>query len=1133
MQCPRCQHANGATARFCEECGARLDELACAVCGVELKASAKFCPGCGTQVASTADRAPARDPRAYTPKHLADKILQAKAVLEGERKQVTVLFADVKGSMEFAEQLDPEEWHHILDRFFAILTDGVHRFEGTVNQYTGDGIMALFGAPIAHEDHAQRACYAALHLRVELRRWADELRLSRGLNPTVRMGLNSGEVVVGRIGDDLRMDYTAQGHTVGLAQRMESIAESGQIFVTAHTARLVEGYFELRDLGSMAVKGSREPVRVHALEGAGAHRTRFDRSRARGLSKLVGRADDMAALEAARERGSGERGQIVGVVAEAGTGKSRLCFEFVERCRARGLQVYEAHALAHGKQMPLLPVLELYRSFFGIGDRDPDRLAREKIAGRLLLLNETLREELPVVFDMLGVADPAHPLPALDPEAHQRRIFRAVQRIVRADRTPSVLLFEDLHWLDAASDAVLAQIIEAATSAPGLVLVNFRPEYQARWMQRSDYQQLPLVPLGPEAIRELLGDLLGSHPSTAALPELIHARTGGNPYFIEEVVQALVETGALAGRRGAYELTRPVESLAVPATVQAVLGARIYRLDEREKHVLQAASVVGKRVRLPLLRRVAELPDAELGAATAILKEREFLYEAALYPEIEYAFKHPLTEQVAYESQLRERRARTHAAVARAIEDIERDRLDESAALLAHHWAEAGEALAAARWHRRAAVWIGLSDLGEAAHHWRRVLACTQGSEEDEAGILAAEACAEMQTVGWRLGLPDEDLRAILARCRAACARLGDRTKLGHALYWYAVNCNFRGAWNESAESLEEALAIARELGDTRIEAGVRCTLQDRAFFSGDLHEAHEQCERVIALVGEDPHHMYVPTFSSFLESLSKRGMVRIELGRLAEGVADVERALRLAEEGAMPDDTLFFCLLFDQWKVPLFGATADALAHAQRVMRLAESSGNPTNVQAAHLAAGLTHATLGRWDAAIGHLERSRQMAQERGIGIWNESTVLAGLADAYRAVGRLADARIAADGGVGAARRQGTRPGECRAQVALARVRIAEGATDIAAVDAALARAQTLVEETGARAILPFITEAHAELARARGDTAGAARVLAEAHRLFTEMGAAGHAERLATELGLRPESAPREPSPRDVTD
>ncbi|NIQ90348.1 MAG: adenylate/guanylate cyclase domain-containing protein, partial [Deltaproteobacteria bacterium] len=363
----------------------------------------------GAPPAPTETPARERNPRDYTPKHLADKILQSKSALEGERKQVTVLFADVKGSLELAEQVDPEEWHRILDRFFQILADGVHRFEGTVNQYTGDGIMALFGAPIAHEDHAQRACYAALHLRDELRRYADELRRTKALSFSVRIGLNSGEVIVGKIGDDLRMDYTAQGHTVGLAQRMEQLAPPESTYLTDQTARLVEGFFRLRDLGEFDLKGAGQPVRAFELEDVGALRTRLEVSRARGFSKFVGRDREMASLESALAQAGEGRGQVVGVVGEAGVGKSRLCLEFVERCRARGIAVYEAHCPAHGKAVPFLPLLELLRAYFGIAERDTAAEARRKIAGTLLLLDEGMRELLPLVFDFMGVPDPEHP----------------------------------------------------------------------------------------------------------------------------------------------------------------------------------------------------------------------------------------------------------------------------------------------------------------------------------------------------------------------------------------------------------------------------------------------------------------------------------------------------------------------------------------------------------------------------------------------------------------------------------------------------------------------------------------------------------------------------------------------------
>src|SRR5438067_8889596 len=373
----------------------------CPSCGHDLRPGARFCDACGHPVGGVAP--PERRPHA--PAHLAEKILASRGRLEGERKHVTVLFADVKGSMELAERVDPEAWHRILDRFFAILADGVHRFEGTVNQFTGDGIMALFGAPIAHEDHARRACAAALHLSAELGRYARELRLAEGLSFSVRMGLNSGEVVVGAIGDDLHMDYTALGATVGLAQRMEQLAEPGKVYLTEHTARLVEAFFPLDELGPFRVKGLRDPVRVYELEGPGVLRTRLDRSRARGLSRFVGREEETAVLETALGRVLEGQGCAVGVVAEAGVGKSRLCWEFIERARARGLVVHQAHCVPHGRMVPFLPILELLRGFFGISEQDGNDAARRKVAGTVLLLDPELTDALPLLFDFLGMPD--------------------------------------------------------------------------------------------------------------------------------------------------------------------------------------------------------------------------------------------------------------------------------------------------------------------------------------------------------------------------------------------------------------------------------------------------------------------------------------------------------------------------------------------------------------------------------------------------------------------------------------------------------------------------------------------------------------------------------------------------------
>ncbi len=710
MTCAACGATNQAGNRFCGGCGAPLAR-SCPACAHPNPPEQRFCGACGASLQVTEKERPLRDPLAYTPKHLADKILTSRSALEGERKQVTVLFADVKGSMELAQQLDPEAWHAILDRFFSILTEGVHRFEGTVNQYTGDGIMALFGAPIAHEDHAQRACYAALHLRDEIARYATELKREHGVGFQARMGIHSGEVVVGKIGDDLRMDYTAQGHTVGLAQRMESLAEPNTCYLSGATAQLVGGYFELKDLGEFTIKGVAEPAPVFELRGAGALRTRFDVSRARGLSRFVGRDADMQTLDAALAHAREGNGQVVGIVAEAGTGKSRLCFEFLERCRARGLAVDVGRAVAHGKNLPFLPMLEAFRSYFGIADTDADRLVREKIAGRLLLTDESFRELLPVVFEFFGVPDPQRPPPRMDPELKQRQLFAVLRKAVRQEDAEGqrITLIEDLHWIDAGSEAFLEQWVDAIAGSRGLLLLNFRPEYHAAWMSKSYYRQIPLAPLGPDAVRALLDDLLGGDASIDGLAKAIHQRTGGNPFFTEEVVQSLIESGSLAGTRGSYRLVTPIERLQVPPTVQALLAARIDRLGEREKQVLQAAAVIGKDFPEPILRSV--LPDADLGAALRLLKDAEFVYEQSLYPVAEYAFKHPLTQEVALHSQLKEQRRRTHAAVARALEAAHADRLDENAALLAHHHEEAGDAGAAARWHRRAAEWAGLSDI--------------------------------------------------------------------------------------------------------------------------------------------------------------------------------------------------------------------------------------------------------------------------------------------------------------------------------------------------------------------------------------------------------------------------------------
>ena len=1060
----------------------------------------------------------ARDPRDYTPKHLADKILRSKSALEGERKQVTVMFADVKGSMELAEQLDPEVWHVILDRFFSILSEGVHRFEGTVNQYTGDGIMALFGAPISHEDHAQRACYAALQLREEIARYVTEVKRDYGVGFSTRMGLHSGEVVVGRIGDDLRMDYTAQGHSVGLAQRMESLASPDTCYLTGATAALVQGYFELEDLGEFSVKGVAAPVNVHRLVGAGSAHTRFDISRARGLTRFVGRDSDMQTLEDALSQALEGNGQVVGVVADAGTGKSRLCFEFIERCRARGIRVNEGHAVAHGTNVPYLPMLEAFRDYYGINDGDPDRIAREKIAGRMLLMDEGFRDVLPVMFEFFGVSDPELPPPALDPDAKQRQLFSVLRRMVQRLGTDGetenlITLIEDLHWLDNGSEAFLEQWVDAIAGSSGLLLVNFRPEYHADWMQKSYYRQLPLAPLGPEAVRDLLEDLLGSDPSTEGLAEAIHQRTGGNPFFTEEVARSLIESGQLEGSRGAYRLIGSLEGLEVPPSVQGVLAARIDRLGEDEKRVVQAAAVIGREFSEPILEAAAELDTAQMRAALAELKSSEFIYEQALYPVAEYAFKHALTQEVALGSQLAERRQRTHANVARAIQSAFADKLDEKAALLAHHYEEGAEDLTAARWHQRAAEHAGRTDPIQSVRHMQRVLALTEADDDtDERSEMRLDACRSLLSVGgWRTGLADDEMERIYAEGRELARRVGSVEQMVGLKVGYAGLLGFAGDIRGYHREALEAAELIDESTSVGAAGWVHVGTAYSSFLVGRLGDALGYAELNCAISqGDVRAGVEVAGFSTWGQSLQFRAECEGTLGRLDSAWSMVEQALALSRQNEWRDPLIWSLQVSTRLALFRGDHAEQALRHGVEALEIAEKTGSAFQAVTSYGALASARLQSGAFEDAAAAMRQGLALAREHRTGLEREVEFMTLLARAQLGNGELASARATAEDAIARAREQGARFFEAQAELIYARVLTASG--DLRDARLALEHARAGVAETGGRASEPAIEE---QAARLKAEEGGDSRPgLERAQRLYAEIGAAGHADRLAHE-------------------
>jgi class 3 adenylate cyclase len=1112
IPCSYCGRENREDSRFCDRCGAPLT-IRCGSCARELSPHARFCDGCGARVAGEREHDVALERRAYTPRHLAEKILTQRSALEGERKQVTVLFVDIQRSMELAEGIDPEDLHRLLDRFFQILADGVHRFEGTINQYTGDGVMALFGAPIAHEDHAQRACYAALHLGREVRRYAQQLRREQGLDFHVRMGLNSGEVVVGRIGDDLRMDYTAQGHTVGLAARLEKLAEPGRAYLTEHTAALASGFFELEDLGEFKLAGHSQATRVFGLQDVGPLRTRLDVARSRGFSRFVGRDREMAVLEQALAEAAEGRGQIVNVVADPGQGKSRLCFEFAERSRARGTGVTVGHGVSHGKTIPFLPILEYLREAFEIGEQDDEQRARKKLAGTLLLIDREIAEDLPLIFDFFGVPDPENPAPLVEGEGRERRVFAILRRLLeeRAREAPQLILLEDLHWFDSASQTFLANLIEAVPDTRTLLLVNHRPEFVADWTGRPQAQQIALAPLAGDAIEALLADLLGTAAPLADLAATIRERARGNPFFIEEVVQSLVESGTLVGTRGAYRLTRPIAQLAIPRTVQALIAARIDRLGERDKLLLDNAAVIGKRFDERVLQSVSRLSDEDFADGVRALAAAEFIFEQAFYPERSYAFVHPLTQEVAYQSQLSDHRRAVHASVARALEELEDGSGDEPAALIAHHWEASGNSLAAARWIHRAARRIGPSNPGEAMALWRKLLQLLPDApERPEHAFLAARACRWLLFLGASMGMPPDEADTLFTRGKLHSEHTSDRRSLALIVAnfgYYQAQIQVNPTLSVSCA--REALRIADEAGNPLLQLTIGVRLAQALQFRGRFREAatlgQETLRRLEAPGAPEIDPLdQVTLFTTVGDSLN-------ELGRPTDGIRLIEAGLALAGERGLALNA-GFCHNAYVRAAALAGEPKKVEFHALAAMRAAERTGHLAMLVYAHDVLNLSHQLGGRWAAAVESGERAIAVSEEHGVAKISESGLRAHLTHAYLGADDIDAAREMGELALEASARCGPRYAP-RVRIARARVLLRSAHADGgAALEAELDAAQAAVDESEARIYEPIILETAASLARVRGQDEQRKTLLAQALQRYREMGLDLQAERLA---------------------
>ena len=1080
MQCPRCHAENREGRRFCGECGLSFAST-CASCGFLNEGGEKFCGGCGTSLTPAPTLAEPKfgSPQSYTPKHLAEKILTSKAALEGERKQVTVLFADLKGSMELLADRDPEEARKLLDPVLEHMMEAVHRYEGTVNQVMGDGIMALFGAPLAHEDHAVRACYAALRMQESVKRYAEGVFRTYGVTVRIRVGLNSGEVVVRAIGSDLHMDYTAVGQTTHLAARMEQLADPGTTLLTTAVLQFAEGYVEVTTRGGVPVKGLAEPVEVYELVGAGAVRSRLHASVARGLSRFVGRDNELDQLRRALEGAGAGHGQVVAVVGEPGVGKSRLYWELTHSHRAQAWLILESGAVSYGKATPYLAVIDLLKAYFQVQTRDDSRMIREKVTGKVLALDRRLESSLPALLALLDVPPEEADWEQLDPAERRQRTLDGVKRLLLREGQvqPLMVLFEDLHWIDGETQALLDSLVESLPTTRLLLLVNYRPEYQHGWGSKTFYRQLRLDPLPAESAEDLLAGLLGPDASLDPLRRALIEQTEGNPLFLEESVRMLVETRLLIGERGAYRAAHDAKAVQVPATVQAILAARIDRLSPEDKRLLQAASAIGKDVPFGILYAIGELSEDHCRQGLARLQAAEFLYEARLFPDLEYTFKHALTHEVAYGSLLLERRRMLHVRLVEALEALAPERVAEQVDRLAHH------ALRGEVWDKALAYLRQAGAKAAMRSAYREAVACFEQALlalkqlQESPSTLEQGFDLRMELRPWLVPLA-EYARILdhLHEAEAIATAQGDRRRLGlvysHLTDYYRLTGN-------SAQAVtygERALTFAVELRDFSLQVLAYQRLGHACYAVGDYRRSVQLLKQNVAsLTGELIHERFSAGSLPAAHSRSYMAMSLVELGEFTEAVGIGEEAVRIADAA----DTAHSQVLARHvvGLAYLYKGDFDrALPLLERTLRLCQAEDMTLNTRLLASTLGYAYALSGRIADGVSLLEQAVQQTEALNI-FFRYALWLTWLGEAYLLAGRQDQARAFAERAVkhaSASQEPGHRAYALRL---LGKVTAHQDSPEIEPAAHHYRQALALAEELGMR---PLVAHGHLDLGK-----------------------------------------------------
>ena len=998
MRCPKCRFENPDNANFCNECGNKL-ELVCPNCSRGNPLGSKFCNECGQDLrkAKKALSVQYSQPQSYTPKFLADKIFTTRSSLEGERKLVTVLFADVANSTAIFERLDPEEVHQIMDECFRILLDEIHRYEGTANQFRGDGIMALFGAPISHEDHAHRACHAALSIQKSIGEYEKRLREQKRIEFKLRIGLNSGTVVVGSIGDDLRMDYTADGDITNLAARMEELAQPGSIIVSENTYKMVRDFFQFDILGRVPVRGKRDPQEHYRLLGPTRVETRIGAAVAKGLTKFVGRRKEIKSLEDAYLKAKSGSGQVVGVVGDAGVGKSRLLLELRNIIPKTEYTYLEGRCLHFGGSMAYLPVLDILRSYFEIEEKEPETATKEKIAEKIPQLDEKLTGIIPPFQELLSLTVEDEAYLRLGPKQKREKVFEAIRDLLvrESEERPLIVAIEDVHWVDKTSEEFLDYMIGWLANSRILLMLLYRPEYTHPWGSKSYYSKIGVDQLSMKSGAELIQSILDGGEVVPDLRSLILGRAGGNPLFMEEITRTLLENGSIQRRDNQYVLSREAVGIQIPDTIQGIIAARIDRLEDNLKRTMQVASVIGRDFAFRILQTITGMQE-ELKSHLQNLQDLEFIHEKRLFPELEYVFKHALTQEVAYDSLLVYRRKQIHEKIGKAIEKLYADRLEEFYEVLAYHYAISENRESAFQYLKLSGNKSASSYSNwEAFRFYKKALdTLSEIGDSREIKSRKIEILHSVATPMIRLGYPEDSLQ-ILKEGEQLSKKLGDEKSL--ARFYGRIGNYYTARGGDPLLGIaytEKCFSEAEKIQDIEIMAPVARDLCASYLVAGEPSKTASLAAKVIDIIDETKndgkfssrwYNVYPVLHVLYGHSLGW-------LGNFVEGESLCEKGIQLGSDKYSLYGSGYMHFLYGY----LFMHRGDGervIEHFQKSIRYCEEGG-------AVMWLGLGWTGLGMGCYFLGNLETARKHV-EKGIQIQKGARIPYYLSFHYLALG------------------------------------------------------------------------------------------------------------------------------------